>query len=59
MEAVFFDSVYTFECTDTKDDEEETVEDTKEMACMPGYDMLSEREKKVSVLILVIQHRLC
>lgn len=46
---------YIYVCTDTKDDEEETVEDTKEMACMPGYEMLSEREKKVSACLLAVQ----
>lgn len=35
-------------CVDTKDDEEAEAEDSKEMASMPGYEMLSEREKRVS-----------
>ncbi|KAK7504103.1 hypothetical protein BaRGS_00004407, partial [Batillaria attramentaria] len=39
---------------DTKDDEEDDVEDSKEMACMPGYEMLSEREKKLCNSIKMI-----
>ena len=35
--------------TGVKDEEEEALEDSKEMACMPGYDLLSEREKKVGI----------
>ncbi|XP_076463437.1 transcriptional adapter 2-beta-like [Babylonia areolata] len=38
----------------TKDEEEESIEDSKEMACMPGYDMLSEREKKLCNSIKMI-----
>lgn len=32
---------------DVKDEEQEPAEESKEMACMPGYELLSEREKKL------------
>lgn len=39
---------------DTKDDEEAEAEDSKEMASMPGYEMLSEREKRLCNSIRMI-----
>ncbi|KAL8586905.1 hypothetical protein ACOMHN_051010 [Nucella lapillus] len=37
-----------------KEEEEEMVEESKEMACMPGYELLSEREKKLCNSIKMI-----